>query len=125
MGDFQFIWSNVLGTEFCIQPFTSQGLDPSKHNVFTFLSKQVNEENICKFNNGDIILMNCYHVHRSQENQIQTKGKEERKIFRQFMRLSCTHTPITSIKMTINPDIEYNYPFHCTLGNIPLHLIEK
>ena len=116
-GDFQFIWSNTLMTEFCKQEFNIEGLDPDKHNVFDFLSKQVKEGNIYQYKDGSVILMHCYHVHRSQ--MLKSSAKP---ILRKFMRVSFTNTPITSKKMTINEHVTYNYPIHTTSGQIPNNL---
>ena len=116
-GDFQFIWSNVLQTEFCKQIFDTTDLNPDIHNVFTFLGKQVDENNIYSFNDGDIVLMHCYHVHRSKVYMGDTQ------VYRKFVRLSFTHTPITSTKLIINDDMKYNYTIHTTDGNIPTDLI--
>jgi hypothetical protein len=113
-GDFQFIWSNTLMTEFCKQEFSVHGLDPNTMNVFSFLSKQIlDDHSVYSFTNGSVILMHCYHVHRCQE------LKTNFPVFRKFVRLSFTNTPITSTKLTINNNINYNYPIHMTTGDIP------
>ena len=114
-GDFQFIWSNILTTEFCKQEFNVEGLNPDIHNVFNFLSRQVND--VFSFEEGSVILMHCYHVHRCQE----FRGTEP--VLRKFIRFSFTNTPITSTKMTINESIKYNYPIHQTTGDIPSNLL--
>lgn len=121
-GDFQFIWSNTLMTEFCKQEFDVQRLDPDIHNVFDFLSKQIPEEtvdngSVFSFKNGSVVLMHCYHVHRSQT----LKG--DTPVLRKFVRLSFTNTPITSTRLTVNKDIKYNYPIHTTTGQIPHGLL--
>ena len=116
-GDFQFIWSNVLPTEFCTQHFDVTGLDPLIHNVFNFLGKQVDPKNVYSFDDGDVVLMHCYHVHRAKE----LIGDVS--VYRKFLRLSFTCTPITSTKMTVNDDIVYNYAIHTTTGNIPDNLL--
>jgi len=116
-GDFQFIWSNVLPTQFCTQHFDITGLDPSIHNVFNFLSRQVDHANVYSFDDGDLVLMHCYNVHRAAELIGETN------IYRKFLRLSFTNTPITSTKMTINDNIKYNYSIHTTTGNIPDNLL--
>lgn len=116
-GDFQFIWSNTLMTEFCKQEFNTDQLDPNIHNVFDFLSKQVDEKNIYHYPDGTVILMHCYHVHRSQT------LKDRDPILRKFVRLSFTNTPITSVKLTVNEAIKYNYAIHTTTGEIPDNLL--
>lgn len=113
--DFQFIWADATPTKFCTKVFDIEGLDPSKHNVFNWLGRQTEEKYCYLLDKYKIYLMNPYHVHSAT---ISDKVQ-----YRRFIRLSFTKTPITSIKMTINPDIKYNYEIHKTSGNIPKHLI--
>ncbi len=112
-GDITFIWSNVLPTKFVNQGFNVDGLDPSTQN-FNHVGAQVKEENVFVSEPNQIYLISPYHVH---EANIATE-----KVFRIFLRLSYTFTPVTSTKMTINPEINYNYPYHITTGEIPSHL---
>ncbi len=112
--DYQFIWSDALPTEFVDQSFDVSDIDISRHNVFDALAKQVNEESIYHFPENSLVLMNPYHVHRASYAQHDT--------YRRFLRLSFTKTPVTSKKMTLNPDIDYNYAIYSTTGEIPSHL---
>lgn len=113
--DFQFIWADATPTRFCTKAFDIEGLDPSRHNVFNWLAKQTQEKYCYLLEKEKIYLMNAYHVHSATlSDKVQ---------YRRFVRLSFTNTPITSVKMTINPDINYNYPIHKTTGNIPKHLL--
>jgi hypothetical protein len=113
--DYQFIWADATPTKFCTQTFDVEGIDVGKHNVFNWVSKQVAEKNCYLLKKETIYLMNAYHVH--------TATQAEKKLYRRFVRLSFTNTPITSIKMTINPDIKYNYKIGVTSGDIPKNLI--
>lgn len=117
LADFQFIWTNALPTVFAVKPFNIDGIDLSKHNVFTWVSRQIEEkeDTIISFPPGAVVLMNQYHVHRASE--------AHESLFRTFIRLSFTQTPVTSIKMTVNPSIQYNYKYHQTAGDIPKNLI--
>lgn len=113
-GDLTFIWSNVLPTRFANQGFDVADLNPSIHNVFSWLGKQVDEKNIFESKPYQIYAINPYHVHAGSE--------ATKKVYRIFLRLSYTFTPVTSTKMTINPEIEYNYKYHVTTGEIPSYL---
>jgi hypothetical protein len=113
--DFQFIWTDATPTRFCTQTFDVEGLDVARHNVFNWLSRQVAEQTCYSLREGTIYLMNAYHVHTA------TPAKE--RLYRRFVRLSFTNTPITSVKMTPNPDIHYNYPTGVTSGDIPKGLV--
>lgn len=59
-------------------------------------------------------MINPYHIH--------TATKAINKIYRHFIRVAFTEIPVTSVKMTINPKIEYNYQYHITTGEIPSYL---
>jgi hypothetical protein len=113
--DFQFIWADETPTKFCTQIFNVDELNPSIHNVFNFLGKQVMNQWCYLLEKNKIYLMNAYHLH--------TATKANKNTWRRFVRLSFTNTPITSIKMSVNSDINYNYKIHQTTGNIPSKLI--
>lgn len=113
--NYHFIWSDCLPTEFVHQQFDVNGLDLSKHNAFEWLGRQVDPANIVPTRPGFIYASNTYCVHRA------TPASE--RVYRRFIRVSYTHTPITSTRMTINPSIKYNYPHHTSTGAIPSHLV--
>jgi len=113
--DYQFIWSDETPTKFCAQIFDVSDMDPSVHNVFNYLGSQVKENYCFLLEKERIYLMNAYHLHQATPS--------DKKIFRRFVRLSFTLTPITSTKMSLNPEIVYNYKIHQTSGNIPKNLI--
>jgi len=113
-GDLTFVWSDVLPTVFAVQEFDVGGLDPSVHNVFDALGRQIKEENILPAEPFRIYAINSYHVHAA------TEAKD--RVYRKFVRLSYTYTPVTSVKMDVNPAIKYNYAYHTTSGEIPSHL---
>ncbi len=113
-GDLTFIWSNALPTKFAEQAFNVSGLDSSIHNVFNWLGRQVKTKNIFESKINQIYAINPYHVHAA--------NKASEKVYRVFLRLSYTLTPVTSTKMTLNPEIKYNYKYHVTTGEIPSYL---
>lgn len=112
--DFQFIWSDCLPTRFAPQGFDTEGLDPSIHNVFSRLDRQVDPDKIMQPEASHIQLMNGYHVHEA--------ATTTKRVYRRFIRVSFTHLPITSTSMTMNPAAAYNYPCHTTSGQIPCGL---
>jgi len=115
--DFQFIWADRTPTRFCTMTFNMEGVDEAVHNIFRWVGKQV-DENLCYYlKANEIYLMNAYHVH--------TAVRTTKPVFRRFARLSFTNTPITSVRMTKNPAIEYNYQIGTTTGAIPSHLKER
>ena len=114
--DFQFICTNKIPTEFARQSFSLEGFDSDRDNVFNFLGGQIDPSKVEKIECSQVYLMTPYMVHRGQISPVEVND-------RIFLRISFTKTPITSVKMTINPDIkDYGYNIHTTTGNIPLHL---
>lgn len=112
--DLQFVWSDSLPTTFTAQKFDVKGLDPSVHNVFNWIGKQVNANEIVQTQPFHIYAMNSYHAHKA------TEAKE--RIYRRFIRVSYTFIPVTSKRMTVNPNMKYNYEIHQTTGEIPSYL---
>jgi len=113
-GDLTFVWSDCLPTTFATKQFNIEGLNPSIHNVFNWLGKQIKKENILHTKPFRVYAFNPYHVHSASEAQ--------EKIYRRYVRLSYSYIPVTSIKMTVNPAMKYNYKYHTTSGKIPDYL---
>ena len=112
-GDFTTFWSNSLPTEYVMQAFDVENLDLSKHNIFDALGQQVNSE-IKSMTCTDTWALSPYILHRSPQAKEMT--------YRQFVRVSFSHIPITSVKMTVNEDMLYDYEIHTTAGEIPEYL---
>ena len=111
----QYLWSDSLPTLFYSEGFSIDGLDMSKHNVFNWLGRQVDEQYVLSSEANTVYAINAYQCHKPQVATVETPRK--------FLRVSFTKTPITSVKMTINEDVLYDYPIHTTTGNIPKHLV--
>ena len=111
---FQFICFDSLPTLFADQTFKTNNLCLSKDNIFDALGSQVNKNNVYHTKENTIYFMNPYMVH--------TADKSNKDCKRLFVRLYFSHLPITSIKATINPNIDYNFKPHTTSGDIPKHL---
>ncbi len=112
--DLQFIWSDSLPTTFTSQKFDVGGLNPSIHNVFKWIGEQIDPKQIVETQPLHIYAMNTYHAHKA------TGAKE--KIYRRFVRVSYTFIPVTSKRMTTNPEMKYNYEYHKSTGEIPSYL---
>ena len=112
--DFMTLWSAAIPTEYVIQPFDMHGVDISVHNIFNALALQVGERQVRQMRANCIYRCSSYLVHRS--------AVVAEPVQRRFVRVSVSHIPVTSVKMTPNPDIEYGYLIHTTTGEIPAHL---
>ena len=93
-GDITFLWCNALPTKFTSQSFETADLDPSTQNVFNYLSRQVREGSVISAEANKVYMVGPYHVHEASE--------ATEKVYRIFLRVSYTNTPITSVKMTLN-----------------------
>lgn len=114
--DFQTVWSDCMPTEYARGPFDMSGVDPSVHNVFRHLSEQVANGDVESMDAGRMYGHSSYLVHRSAE-------APRDRTYRRYIRVSMSMVPVTSVKMTVNPDIGYDYEIHSTDGEIPGHLI--
>lgn len=117
-GDLNFLWCNILGTEYTCRSFDMKNVSLSTHNIFEHLGKQIDKKTEYFYPGSmienHILLCNSYLVHRSPI------AKED--IDRCFVRLCYSHVPITNTKMSINPYINYSYKIHTSGGMIPEHL---
>ena len=125
--DLQYIWTDALPTEFAIGRFETRGLDLEKHNIFQRLGPQVEAPgwhgSLWSADAFQVVRMNTCHVHRSRMRTSVEASETEKPLHRKLFRLSFSRVPVTSIKMTINPNMAYDYSIHTTTGNIPQHLI--
>lgn len=112
--DLQFIWSDILPTTFTSQKFDVKGLNPSVHNVFNWVAKQIDKKKVIETQPFNIYAMNSYHAHRATE--------ATERVHKHFIRVSYTFIPVTSKRMTVNPEMKYNYEYHKTTGEIPSYL---
>lgn len=114
--DFMFIISNKLGTEYFSKPlFVRNNLNENTHNYFNYFGGQISgPSGYCKSNKA--YLLSGYQMHRCQKAKKHTDD-------RIFVRVHFSEVPITSVKMTVNPDVKYDYQIHATTGEIPDYLI--
>lgn len=110
-GCFQFLWCDQTPTQYSAQKFQTKGLDRHNTNLIASLANQVRPECVKTVKPGMTYLISAYQLHRAS--QAASDGR------RKLIRLTASHQPITSVKMTVNPLMDYDYPFHTTSGNIP------
>lgn len=110
-GCFQFLWCDHSPMQFAAQPFQVKGLNRHEVNFFDSLGNQVEEDKVETAKARMTYLMSPYQLH--QGSPVDRSGR------RKLLRLSASHQPITSIRMTVNPYMDYDYPYHTTTGEIP------
>ena len=115
VADAQIIWCDDVPTEWAFQEFDVRGLDVSKHNVFSWLDRQVKDYAVREVLPFGLTLHNAYLVHRC--------GTARERTHRRFMRVSFTKVPVTATTMTINGSLAYDYSVHTTSGGIPKNLV--
>lgn len=93
----QIFWSNVNPTEFLLQPFFIDGLDPSKHNIHGYFQNNANDDLIYKGIEQGVYLINPYNIHRaSKDNYLGN---------RIFVRLTFSPVVIDDPTNTLNPNL--------------------
>jgi len=113
--DITFVWCNDLPTRFSSSDLNLTDLNTSKDNVFAAMEKRIQLKDTFFIDPGIIYYITAYMPHTGEIARRQI-------VNRVFMRLGFSLTPITSVRMTVNPRIVYNYPIHKTSGEIPAHL---
>lgn len=110
-GCFQYLWCDHTPMHITGQAFQVKGLCRHTVNFFDSLANQVDESKAQQVQAGIAYLMSPYQMHRC------TALPEERR--RKVVRLSASHQPNTSVLMTRNPHMHYDYEIHSTSGEIP------
>ena len=113
-GNITFSWMDTLPTEYVGAPIDMTDLDVSKDQIFAHLAQRVDETKASRLRINHLQCFSMYCVHRPMVAPADTN--------RCYIRISYTHVPITSKKMTVNEDIKYPYEIHSTAGEIPKHL---
>jgi hypothetical protein len=57
-------WTNVLPTQFTLQPFFCEGLDPSRHDISDFFDRNIDERYCVSAKTNALYLVTPYNVHR-------------------------------------------------------------
>ena len=113
--DMIFTWCDTLPFEYAAQTFPLPAhVNLSEHNIFEILGSLVQPEHIRQTEPKTLYYMDSYCVHRAVPAPEDTN--------RIFFRVCYTDIPVTSTKMTLNPEMDYDYVYHTTTGEIPKHL---
>ena len=80
----RLVWSNVNPTEFLLQPFFLDGLDPSKHDVNHYFAKNADENMAYAGLEKGVYLLTPHNIHR-----VSNEPFEHKRGFRQTDVLSC------------------------------------
>lgn len=100
-----YVISNAVPTNYYVQPFDLDQLDISKHNVFWELNRQVelaNAVHVWQPEPYELILMDCYCVHRG--------AVAANRVWRTFVRISFEVRKFDHIDNTHNPLFAYDWP---------------
>lgn len=89
-------WSNVLPTEFSIQPFFCEGLDPSRHDISEFFHRNIDGRFCVKTQANSLYLVTPYNIHR----RVPAEPFEGKRI---FVRINFSPVLIDDKTNTVNP----------------------
>lgn len=91
-------WCNKNPTEFLIQPFFCEILNPSKHDINDFFEKNADDRFIVKSEKNSIYFNTPYNIHRVNKDKFEGK--------RLFIRLNFSPVLIEDSTNTNNPAFE-------------------
>jgi hypothetical protein len=90
-----YIAGTAPGTEFCIQPFFLEHIDPSRYNIFHEMERQAKAENVYAGQPWHVYLLDPYVIHRSPFVTTEVK--------RVFLRLTFAYKELQDVRNTVNP----------------------
>jgi hypothetical protein len=88
-------WCNKNPTEFLLQPFFCEGLNPSKHDINDFFENNADSKFILKTYENSLYCVNPYQVHRVSKEKFEGK--------RIFVRINFSPVLIEDPTNSINP----------------------
>jgi hypothetical protein len=88
-------WSNVNPTQFSVQPYFCEGLNPRIHDINEFFNRNTDEAFAVKGIENGIYFVNPYHVHRVCPEKFEGK--------RVFVRINFSPVLIEDSTNTVNP----------------------
>jgi hypothetical protein len=89
------LWSNVNPTQFSLQPYFCEGINPRIHDINEFFNRNTDEAFAVKGVENGIYFINPYHVHRTCPEEFQGK--------RVFVRINFSPVLIEDPTNTVNP----------------------
>lgn len=112
--------NNIMGTEFCVQPFFLSHIDDSKYLIFNEMEKQANPDNIYQCLNNNVYIFDPYMVHRTPV------AKEPSN--RLLVRITFEYQKLLDPNDTLSPEpslqfkIPYKYDIRNRLGDYTIDL---
>lgn len=97
------LWCDTCPTEFTLQPFFVNGLQPERHNLSLFLQENAQEQYKVSAKAKSLYLMTPYNVHRFVP--VPFDG------IRTFVRLTFSPVEIEDPTNTPNPGLPRTYPY--------------
>jgi hypothetical protein len=91
-------WCNTAPTEFLLQPFFCELLNPSKHDINDFFEKNADDKFIIKTKAKSVYFINPYNIHRVNKEKFEGK--------RIFIRLNFSPVLIEDFTNTVNPALD-------------------
>eukprot|EP01090_Pellita_catalonica_P022881 TRINITY_DN9073_c0_g1_i1.p1 TRINITY_DN9073_c0_g1~~TRINITY_DN9073_c0_g1_i1.p1 ORF type:complete len:303 (-),score=17.20 TRINITY_DN9073_c0_g1_i1:433-1341(-) len=100
-GDYIFLVSNILPTEYFVQRFNTENLNPDTDNFFQFFSQNLTADRLHCQKPWEICMLDPYVLHESPQNNL---GKS---VNRTFLKIVFSQRIYDRAGNTINPHIEY------------------
>lgn len=103
-------WSNVNPTEFSIQPYFCEGINPRIHDINEFFNRKTNPALAVKAVENGMYFVNPYHVHRVCPEEFEGK--------RVFIRLNFSPVVIEDTTNSVNPHFDgIDFPIRVDVRN--------
>ncbi|NTF17869.1 hypothetical protein G6L37_05600 [Agrobacterium rubi] len=110
------LWSNVNPTQFSIQPYFCEGINPRMHDINEFFERKTSEASAISAVRNGIYFVNPYHVHRVCPERFDGK--------RVFVRVNFSPVLIEDPRSTENPRLpQYRFAKRVDVRNF-LHAYE-
>lgn len=102
---------DIMGTEFCVQPFFLSHIDDSKYLIFNEMEKQANPDNIYQCLNNNVYIFDPYMVHRTPVAKQSTD--------RLLVRITFEYQKLLDPNDTISPEpsLQFNVPYKYDIRN--------
>ena len=91
-------WCNTVPTEFLLQPFFCEFLNPSKHDINDFFERNMDSKFIIQTKAKSTYFVNPYNIHRVNKEKFDGK--------RVFIRLNFSPVLIEDSTNTVNPALD-------------------
>lgn len=105
------LWSNILPTEYLLQPFDLEDFDYSKYNVHNYFDFHAKQENIYVGEEKGSYVIDPYTIHRATNKPLPQNKK------RVMIRITFSQVEIPDHTNTINPMLPKTYCYRDDVRN--------